>query len=137
MHEPVAHRKRKRLLSRENVGLFMMGVVTVALMIIVEYKGMPDKWLTAIFGTVVPFTVVVIGCHLMWRRWSLWAALAICLAIHSLAIWAFFQYALSDSQSIGFLLWFPISLVEIFVLFIAVKQIEDKLTGKKEPFVVN
>jgi hypothetical protein len=77
------------------------------------------------------------SCHLMWRRWSLWAALVICLAIHSLAIWAFFQYVLSDSQSIGFLLWSPISLVEVFVLFIAVNQIEDKLTGKKEPFVVD
>jgi hypothetical protein len=31
-------------------------------------------------------------------------------------------------KAIGYLLWFPISLVEIFVLFIAVKRLDDKPT---------
>jgi len=128
--------ERKRLLSRENIGLFLMGVVTVALVIFTNNRGMAHKWHTAIFGTVVPFTCVVLFLPSRWRRWSFWAAWTICLTIHTVAIYFFFQYVLSNTQNIGLLLWFPIAVIEIFVLVVAVKRIEEKLTGKKETYVI-
>ena len=137
MHEPIKSKERKRLLSRENIGIFIVTLIAIALSILAYSRGMPSKWSTAIFGTVFPFGVVVLGTHLMWRRWSFWAALTICLAIHTVAMWCFFQYVLSDSQNIGLLLWFPIAVIELFVLFIAVKRIEEKLTGKKETYILD
>jgi len=129
--------KRKGLLSRENIGILIGTIIAVALAIIADDRGMPHKWHTAIFGTVVPFGVVLLGTRLMWRRWSFWAALTICLAIHTLAMWFFFKNVLSNAQDIGLLLWFPIAVIEIFVLVVAVKRIEEKLTGKKETYILD
>ena len=128
--------ERKRLFSRENIAYFAMGVVTLALAIIADNRGMPHKWHTAIFGTVVPFTCIVISLPSRWRQWSFWVALTICLAVHIIAMWFFFQYVLVSAQGIGLLLWFPIAVIELVVLLVAVKRIAERLDGKKETWVI-
>ena len=40
-----------------------------------------------------------------------------------------FRDVLVDFQTFSPLLWYPVMIVEVFVLLIAVKRIEDKLTG--------
>jgi hypothetical protein len=59
-------------------------------------------------------------------------SLSICLAIHSLAIWAIFQYVLVDFQSVSIWLWFPVMLIETVVLLVAVKRIEEKFASDHE-----
>jgi hypothetical protein len=82
-------------------------------------------------GTLVPFSYVVYACRRQLRR-SFWMSLSICLAIHSLAIWAIFQYVLVDFQSVSIWLWFPVMLIETVVLLVAVKRIEEKFASDHE-----
>jgi ABC-type iron transport system FetAB permease component len=112
---------RKRLLSRENIGIFCGLVISLVLAIIADRRGMPHKWYTAIFGTTVPFGVVILSYPLRWKRSSFWAALTICLVIHTVAIWAFFEDVLSNTQTFGLLLWLPVAFIETFVLLAAVR----------------
>jgi hypothetical protein len=46
--------------------------------------------------------------------------------------WVFFQYVLYGVARFSILFWYPVMLVEVFVLLIAVKRIHDKLTGTHE-----
>lgn len=126
--------KRKRLLRRENLALLIGVAIALALATFMDRRGMPHKWHTAILGTVVPFGVVIVTFPLRWKRWSFWAALAICLAVHTILIWIFFQYVLSNVRTFGLLLWFPVPFVEMFVLFVAVKRVEEKIMGKNKPW---
>jgi hypothetical protein len=126
--------KRKRLFSRENVGVLFGVLITLVLATIADRKGMPRKWHTAIFGTTVPFGVVVLSYPLRWRRLSFWAAVTICLGIHIVAIWILFQDVLSNVRGIGLVLWLPVAFIETFVLLVAVKRVEQKLTRKHESF---
>jgi hypothetical protein len=114
---------------RENLSIFAAAAITLALLVIADHYGLPHKWQTAIFGTVVPFTVVVLWCPLRWRRWSFWASISICLAIHTLAIWGLFEYVILGVAP-GWLLWTPIASVEAFALLVVVTRFEKKLTGK-------
>jgi len=67
-----------------------------------------------------------------WLRWPFWVSLAICFAIHTMAIWIFFKYAMANIQSLGIALWFPVAFVETFFLLVAVKKVTEKITGKHE-----
>jgi hypothetical protein len=134
MHEQLMKRESKRLLSRENIGIVIGMLITLALATITDRRGMPHKWHTAIFGTILPFMVVILSFPLRWKRLSFWAAFTICLAIHTVTIWIFFQYALLNVRTFGLLLWLPVAFVETFVLFVAVKRVEEKLTGKNESY---
>jgi hypothetical protein len=58
--------------------------------------------------------------------------LAICLTLHSVVIWVFFEYALSDVQTFSIWIWFPVMFIEAFALLIIVKRIEEKFTGQHE-----
>ena len=40
-----------------------------------------------------------------------------------------FRDVLVDFQTFGPLLWYPVMIVEVFALLMAVKRIEDKLAG--------
>ena len=93
---------------------------------------MSQKWHAAIVGSITSFSVVILSYRLRWSRWSFWAAIAICLTIHSFAVWVVFRYALMNVQIIGILAWSPIALVEMFLLLLAVKVVEERLTGRHE-----
>lgn len=127
-------RIKKRYFGRENVIIFIGALLAVVLVLIADRKGMSQKWHSAIFGTLVPFLVVLLSLRLRWRRWSFWASVFICLAIHTLAIWIFFQYVLSNVRSLGMLIWSPVALVEVVVLLVVVKRVEEKLTSKSEKY---
>jgi len=132
MYEQLIRKKRKHLLTWENFGIVIGALVALALVTITDRRGMPHKWHTAIFGTIVPFGFVMSRFRMRWNRLSFWAALTICLAIHTAAIWIFFQYVLSNAQTIGLLLWLPLAFIEAFALLVVVKRLEEKLTGKYE-----
>ena len=46
--------------------------------------------------------------------------------------WTFFQYVLYGVDRFSILFWYPVMVVEVLALLIAVKKIHDKLTGTHE-----
>ena len=96
-----------------------------------DETGIAQKWVTAIMVTLIPFGLVTF----LRRRYlgrSYWLALAVCLVLHCLIIGAIFQYLFASFQRVSPILWLPVMLLEIFVLIIAVKRIEERITGRHE-----
>jgi hypothetical protein len=81
--------------------------------------------------TLIPFSFVVFFRRRSFRSVFV-VSLAICLAVHLVAVWFFFKFVLARFETSSILFWLPVMLVEVFVLLIAVKKIEDKLTGRKD-----
>jgi hypothetical protein len=117
--------------TRDNVLVFLGALLALALALIAERIGLPQKWHAAIFATIVPFGVVTAMYSVRWRRWSFWVALAMCFSIHIFLIWIFFQHVISNVQTMGVAFWFPVAFVETFVVIILVRKIERGLTGEK------
>jgi len=133
MHRKLKGETRKRRTSfGEYVLLLLIGVFAFMTAGELYSKGIPQKWCTAIMGTLLTFGIVVYLCRRMWTRWTFWVALGICLGAHAIVTWVFFQYLLHGVDRFSILFWYPIMLAEIFALLIAVKRIHDKLTGKHE-----
>jgi len=95
-------------------------------------RGIAQNWTTAILATLITFGFVIYAFRERLLRWSFWVSLSACLAAHIAAVWVLLHYVLYNFGRFSILLWYPIMLVEVFVLLIAVKRIEEKLTGKHE-----
>jgi hypothetical protein len=133
MHRKLKEESRKRHTSfGEYVLLILVGVFAFMTAGELHNSGIPIKWATAIMGTAVTFGIVIYLCRRMWTRWAFWAAISICLAAHTIVTWTFFQYVLYGAERFSVLFWYPVMLVEVFALLIAVKRIHDKLTGTHE-----
>ena len=133
MHEKLKWDQRKRRASFwEYALLLLIGVFAFRLAGDLHDRGIPHKWATAIMGTIVTFGFVIYSCRRMLNRWAFWAAISIGLGAHIVVTWVFFRYVLYVVDRFSILFWYPIMLVEAFVLLIAVKRIHDKLTGKRE-----
>jgi hypothetical protein len=129
-------RLKKRSLQQrasfwENFILILIGVSGFFVAVSADSRGIPRKWVTALFGTLIPFGLVI---YLRRRnlRWLFWFALATCLSVHLVIVWIFFQFVLADFKNFSILLWLPVMLAEIFVLLIVIKRIEGRVSGKKE-----
>jgi hypothetical protein len=123
---------KRRISLWENAILILIGASAFVLARNAHSRGIEKKWLTVFFGTLIPFSFVIYAFRQHLLRWSFWASLATCLAVHIVAVWTFVQYALADFQNLSIWFWFPIMLVEAFVLLIVVKRIEEKFTGQHE-----
>ncbi|PYU17979.1 MAG: hypothetical protein DMG32_26805 [Acidobacteria bacterium] len=133
MHGRLKRNKiRMRASFWENALLVLIGVFAFVLAGSLDERGIPQRWGTAIVGTLLTFGLVIFACRPRLLRWSFWAALAICLAVHVLAIWAFFEYVLKNFKRFSILLWLPVMLTEVVVLLIVVNRVEKKLSGKHE-----
>src|SRR5882672_5568330 len=112
-----------------------LGVLTCATIFVLagaaHNLGIAEKWLTAIFGTVFPFCLVIF-LRRKTLRWSFWVALGICLLLHCMFVFAVFQYVLAGVSRLSPLLWLPVMLIEAIFLLIAVKRIDEKITGRHE-----
>lgn len=116
----------------ENALLVLIGVFAFVLAGNLHDRGIPQKWGTAILGTLIPFGFVIFAFRQRLFRWSFWGSLAICLTVHVLVVWTFFQYFLNSIERFSILLWLPVMLIEAFVLLVVVKRIEEKFTGQHE-----
>jgi hypothetical protein len=125
--------KRKRRTSfKEYALLLWIGLFAYVLASDLHDRGLPHKWATATLGTIGTFGFVIWACRQMWNRWAFWAAIGVCLGVHTVVIWVFFQYILHGVDRFSILFWYPIMLGEVVALLIAVKRIHDKLTSKRE-----
>lgn len=129
--------KIKRRSLWENATLVLIAVFAFILAGNLHAKGISQKWGTAILGTVIPFGFVIFALRQRLFRWSFWASLAICLTAHTLVIWTFFHYVLNSVERFSILLWFPVMLIEAFVLLVVVKRIEEKFTGQHETITLD
>ena len=124
-------KRRRRASFFENSILVLVGVTVFYLAGLVHDRGIAQKWVTALFATVAPFSMVIYA-----RRktlsWSFGMALLICLVIDILAIWAIFEYVLASFSRFSPLFWLPIMLVELFGLIIVSGRIERALTGRRD-----
>jgi hypothetical protein len=133
MHQKLKGETRKRRTSfGEYVLLLLLGVFVFVTAGELHNRGIPHKWATAIIGTLGTFGIVVYLCRRIWNRWAFWVAIGICLGAHTIVTWVFFQYVLHGVDRFSILFWYPVMLVEVFVLLIVVKRIHDKLTGTHE-----
>jgi hypothetical protein len=133
MHGKLKRNKIKRRKAITNWGITIVAaVLTFVLLVAADSRGIPKKWVTAIMGTLGPFSFVIFAYRGRLLRGSFWASLAICLAVHSVAVWTFFQYVLVNLQTFSIWFWFPVMFVEAFVLLVAIKRIEEKFTGQHE-----
>ena len=128
--------KGKKIRSRESLKgwaiTLLAAVVTYVLLVVAHRKGIPRRWVTAIMGTLAPFSLVIYAFRQWLFRWTFWVSLAVCLIVHIAAVWILFRYALIGIESLSIWLWLPVMLIEAFVLLVVVKRIEERLTGKHE-----
>jgi hypothetical protein len=130
MHGLLTNRHRKRSSLAENVLILLGVVIAVEAVRVADNHGVPQKWHAAVLGTLVPFLSMVWFYRMRWSRWSFWASLSICLAVHVAATWIFFQYVLLNVQHVALLVCYPIVLIEVFVLAVVVQRLDDKFAGR-------
>jgi len=122
----------RRVSLREYALLLAAGVLAFVLDGAATQRGIERKWVTAMLGTLLTFGFVIYVYRGRLLRWSVWASLGICLVVHVLAIWIVFKYVLAIFSSFSPLLWFPVAFLEILVLLIASKRIQEKFPGQRE-----
>jgi peptidoglycan/LPS O-acetylase OafA/YrhL len=133
MYGRVKGRKiRRRSSFWQNVLVILIGVLTFFLAIEADNKGIQLKWVTALLVTIIPFGMVLYGYRALLRKWSFWAAVVMCLAVHSIAIWILFGYVFMAFQRVSILLWYPFMMAEVFVLVVLVAKINNLLAGQNE-----
>jgi hypothetical protein len=113
--------------ASDKIVLVIVALATLGLGLLAARHDMPQKWHAAILGTVVPFGGAIGALHRHWSLWSFWVSTLICLAMHSVLIWVFFQYVLSGVQTMGMVMWLPIAFLEGFVLLVAITRLEQEL----------
>ena len=117
-------------LTKENVAIAVALAILFPLLILLDHFGLPHKWQTAVFATLVPFASVAGltpcdgGAGRFGRR-SRFVSV-----VHTLMIWGLFQYLLGSTGP-GWLLWTPLAFVDYLVLFVFVKRLGIALTGKR------
>jgi len=133
MYGAVKGRKlRRRVSLGQNAVAILFGVLTFLLLVESDKNGIEPKWVTALVATIAPFGMVIYGYRAVPRKWSLWAALIICLAVHAIGIWILFGYVFMAFQRVSILLWYPFMMAEAFILVVAVAKINNWLVGQNE-----
>lgn len=111
--------------------LLLAGVITFFLIGEFHDRGISQKWITTIVGTLVPFGLVLYGNRRSLWRWTLWASLAICLVAHCALMGFTFVYVFRQVAEFSILLWSPIMVLEFFALLFAVRELEKKFAGNE------
>jgi hypothetical protein len=114
----------------ENVIIAIVSVAAVLMAIVLDKAGMPHKWHTAIFGTLVPFTTVTLLRRPSWVRQTFWFSLWLLLALHIVVICVVFGIVLRRVITLGLLWWLPIAFVDVFVLLDLQRRLEKWLRSK-------
>ena len=123
---------RKGVSFGQNALLLLIGAFAYILAGALREHGIEQRWGTAILGTLIPFGLVIYLSRKRQLRWAFCVSLAICLFLHSIAMFFVFRYVLTNFDRFSPLLWLPFMLIETVMLLIVVKRIEELLTGKRE-----
>lgn len=114
----------------ENAIIAIVSVAAVLMAIILDKAGMPHKWHTALFGTLVPFTTVILLRKPSWARRTFWLSLWFLLALHIVFICVVFGIVMRRVVILGLLWWLPIAFVEVFVLLDLRRRLEKWMKSR-------
>jgi hypothetical protein len=114
----------------ENAIIAIVSVAAVLMAIILDKAGMPHKWHTALFGTLVPFTTVILLRKPSWARRTFWLSLWFLLALHIVFICVVFGIVMRRVVILGLLWWLPIAFVEVFVLLDLQRRLEKWMKSR-------
>ena len=117
-------RSDKWEIRNEVLVTFIAGVAVLAL-------GAPDKWLAAIYCTVVPFGGTI---SLFRRRWSsgeFWTIIAGTLVIHFVLVVWVFAWVLRRRTDVALVVCIPFIFLEGALLYYGVQLLETKVASLK------
>lgn len=84
----------------------------------------PDKWLPAIYATVVPFGGVISSFRKRWASREFWAIIAGALLVQLVLAWFIFAVVLRSLNDVGLLVCVPVMFLEAAVLYYAVRFLQ-------------
>jgi hypothetical protein len=111
----------------ENGIVIALAVCAVGVALFMDKAGMPHKWHTGIFGTLVPFGTVILLRRRSWPRLMFWISLWILLAAHLFLLCLLFGIVLREFNVVGLLWWCPIAFFETLVLLGWEQRVERRL----------
>ena len=123
-------RSESKVNWREQIILFSVTVVAAVAAIAV---GASDKWLTAIFCTVVVFGATLSSYRRRWHSERFWIVILGAFLIHLLLIWLIFAFALRQRNDVGELACLPAMLFECFLLYRVVNAFDGPASRKQNP----
>jgi hypothetical protein len=89
----------------------------------------PDKWLGAIYETVVTFGGMICFFRLRWRYRRFWLIVVSAFSVHLALTWVVFAVLLQDRKDISLAVCVPFILFEATALYFCVRALEPKLPG--------
>jgi hypothetical protein len=107
----------------------VMVVIALFGAVFVTMVGASDKWLAAVFITVVTFGAVISYCRDRWQSKAFWNVLAGVFLIHLALLYLIFAIALKRRSDVGLLVCVPIILVESSLVYYAVMFLERLFYG--------
>jgi hypothetical protein len=128
MHGTLATRRKKRSALLENVLILVVAAVALLTVRIADRSGLPQKWHSAVLGTVVPFLVNAWFYRARWSRGPFWTSWLLCLLGHIALTWFFLQHVLANVMRIPLIVSYPVVLLESFALLVLVHKLERKLS---------
>ena len=101
--------------------------VTMIAAVIAGVIGAPDKWLAAIFVTVVTFAGMLSYFRKSWLSKQFWAIMAAAFLIHLILMWVIFGIFLRQREDVGLVVCLPDILLECFLVYHAVRFFKGEL----------
>jgi hypothetical protein len=117
--------------SIENVLVVIFAILAFIIAGVTDNAGMPQKWHTVIFATLVPFGAIISIKRLSWPRLTFWMSLSVWFVIHLLLVCLFFGVVLANVTTFGFLWWLPVAFIEVLALLGLQPALEKKLRAER------
>lgn len=110
----------------QNVVLFSLTLAAAIAALILKA---PDKWLAAIYETVVTFGGLICFFRLRWRYRRFWLIVASAFSLHLALSWVTFEFLLRDREDVSLAVCVPFIFLEASALYLCVRALEPKLPG--------
>jgi len=121
--------KNNKVWTDRILGVCVFAVTLIAASL-TDRAGMPQRWHAAILGTLVPFVAIISIKRTSWSRPTFWTTLGACFVVNLLLIWTFFEFALRNFTTFGWIWWVPVAFIETVVLLHFQPKLERKLRAK-------
>jgi apolipoprotein N-acyltransferase len=112
----VSNKKKRRLPTEPQQQAIAVIVTVIAGLVVIGLRA-PNKWITAIFVTVVTFGAIISLFGTRWFSARFWAVLAACLTVHLVLLWWILELLLQQRRDVGLVVCVPFMLVEYFVIY--------------------
>ena len=101
--------------------------VTLVGVLVVYALHAPDRWIAAVFCTVVVFSGMISLYRNQWRFLQFWLLLGMAFFIHLAVFYWLFSRTFNQTSSIPLLLCVPFVFLEAGLIYFALRIVEAKL----------